>query len=61
MQEETKYQYVVRKLNDKSINLAKVCRDLEISRSSGNRIKNGGKSRPAMISVFHDYFKKLGD
>jgi len=58
---ETMQEYVVRKLNERSINLVAVSSELKMNRSKIYRIKNGGETKFSTLQKLNDYFKKAGE
>jgi hypothetical protein len=58
---ETMKEYVIRKLNDRAINLVQVGKDLKMNRSKIYRIKDGGETSYTALETLHNYFKKLGE
>jgi predicted transcriptional regulator len=58
---ESMKDYVVRKLNERTLNLVAVSEKLNMNRSKIYRIKNGGETRASTLQKLHDYFKNAGD
>lgn len=58
---ESMKEYVMRKLNERTLNLVQLGKDLDMNRSKIYRIKNGGETSASALQLLNDYFKKAGD
>jgi predicted transcriptional regulator len=59
--QETMQEYVVRKLNERTINLVALSESLNMNRSKIYRIKNGGETSASTLQKLNDYFRKAGE
>lgn len=54
-------EYVMRKLNERTLNLVQLGKDLNMNRSKIYRIKNGGETSASALQLLNDYFKKASE
>jgi len=60
---ETQYQYVIRKLNEKKLRIAKIAEDLKLNINTIYAIQSKSSKNPSVhtIQALHDYFRKAGE
>lgn len=58
---ESMKEYVVRKLNEKSVNISALSKSLSMNRSKVYRVKNNGETSASTLISLNDYLRKLGE
>lgn len=58
---ESMKEYVVRKLNEKAVNISALSKALGMNRSKVYRVKNNGETSASTLISLNDYFRKLGE